>query len=247
MKVINDLKEIDPTLSIETLYKAQPPFVQTEDSHAPLGVLLWNIVTDRVKCHICGKWLKFINNFHLNTHAMSQELYREKFGFGSKIALCSRDVSAKMSAHNQKPTMKQHRLKYLKPPIRGQKTSSGDSISRGKKMPSFRNAHASCAAQNNSRVNIIKNIVGRYPTVQDIRKLDFALSSLIQRRYGGLKNYYKLYEIEIKRRLGPPPQTDEFYLSILRKYSIKPTARLFASDLNGVSVSSYRRRFGSGH
>ena len=52
MKVINDLKEIDPTLSIETLYNAQPPFMQPDDAKAPLGVLLYDKLNDKVMCHM---------------------------------------------------------------------------------------------------------------------------------------------------------------------------------------------------
>lgn len=48
--------------------------------YGDLGILAYDPVEDKVECHICGKWLRGLNNHVLRTHGWTVDEYREEFG-----------------------------------------------------------------------------------------------------------------------------------------------------------------------
>ena len=246
-RIIEDIK-ISEGENIETLYKAKPPFVQAEDAKAPMGVLLWNRVTDTVKCHVCGKWLKQINFLHLRTHRLDHELYRNKFGFNSSNALCSRGTSRKHSemitserkeslrrgliASGYKPSMKIGQNKH------------------GLNQFSYRNSYATCEEQIKKRIQIValQSRSEGAPSSLDLKKHDNALLKTIEYRWGTWTNYVEKNNLKMIRRKQKPMRTDEFMLCCLREAYGKNHNRITMNTfgkIRGVSLSVIRDRFGS--
>jgi len=63
---------------------------------APLSELPYDPDEDRVQCHLCGRWFRFIGGTHLTrTHGWTLAEYRETFMLRTAIPTCSRGLSEK--------------------------------------------------------------------------------------------------------------------------------------------------------
>jgi hypothetical protein len=70
---------------------------------APLGQLLWDPEDDRVKCHLCGGWFRFLGSSHLlRTHGWTLARYREAFQLRGNVPTCSEQLSAAHRANAQR-------------------------------------------------------------------------------------------------------------------------------------------------
>jgi ROS/MUCR transcriptional regulator protein len=62
---------------------------------APLGQLPWDPDEDRLKCHLCGLWFRFLGSSHLlRTHGWTLAQYREAFQLRGNVPTCSEQLSA---------------------------------------------------------------------------------------------------------------------------------------------------------
>ena len=88
----------EPTLSahaseLRRLADGTPYFGQ-------LAELAYDPDEDRVQCHLCGEWFRFLGSSHLRrTHGWTLVEYREAFHLPVKVATCSRDLSMQHSAY----------------------------------------------------------------------------------------------------------------------------------------------------
>ena len=55
--------------------------------YAPLGTLEYDEDLQRVRCHLCARWMRWVNHTHLATHGWTQEEYLEAFGLSWSRAL----------------------------------------------------------------------------------------------------------------------------------------------------------------
>ena len=55
--------------------------------YAPLGTLEYDEDLQRVRCHLCARWMRWVNHTHLATHGWTQEEYLEAFGLSWGRAL----------------------------------------------------------------------------------------------------------------------------------------------------------------
>ena len=70
---------------------------------APLGQLLWDPDEDRLKCHLCGGWFRFLGSSHLlRTHGWTLAQYREAFQLRGNVPTCSEQLSAAHRADAQR-------------------------------------------------------------------------------------------------------------------------------------------------
>jgi predicted nucleic acid-binding Zn-ribbon protein len=64
-----------------------------------LGELAYDRDEDRLQCHLCGEWFRFLGSSHLRrTHGWTLAEYREAFHLPVKVATCSRELSLQQSA-----------------------------------------------------------------------------------------------------------------------------------------------------
>lgn len=61
---------------------------------APLGELPYDPEEDRVQCHLCGGWFRFLGGTHLTrAHGWTLDEYREEFRLPSTLATCGKGLS----------------------------------------------------------------------------------------------------------------------------------------------------------
>ena len=60
--------------------------------YAPIGELLHDGV-DRVRCHLCGRWMRIVGGTHVRWHGWTLEAYREVFQLRQAAPTCSRELS----------------------------------------------------------------------------------------------------------------------------------------------------------
>ena len=258
-KVINDLSELEGQLDIETLYKAKPPFILPEDAKAPLGVLLYDRVNDKVKCHVCGRWMKIINSQHLSLHKMDQELYREKFGFTKHIALCNRSLSAMISDRAKRNRFgEENRSGSRLKTIQKKRGNVSLMMRKLKSKPEFQNSFATCDAQLASRLRIAWNIVKQkkpwrsYPTAKDIHPFDSSLVKTLIYRFGGWRKAIRNMGFRPNEQGRLKKYPEEFLIACLRNVSSQGNYLRFSRQFydskrnrNFASSDTIAKRFAS--
>lgn len=213
---------------IETVFKAQAPYVETKEPYYGfMGVLLRDKEIDKVQCHICGKWFDFLMNHVRMTHKIESKKYRKQFGLPLNFPLCSKKFSEKC---------REGLLEMLKTnPNRG-RYKTGKNLADLNKIANslnhtysyqadyYANRHGACFEQLRSRFLIVTNIVGHEPSRPEIDKYDKSLYSQIHRRYGTINKFRQKIGFQTVKKSGHAFNghvTDEQIFSILRSYAIK--------------------------
>jgi hypothetical protein len=63
------------------------------------GEIAYDPDEDRVQCHLCGRWLKFVGNSHLHrTHGWTLAQYRDAFRLPRLVPTCARALSEELRA-----------------------------------------------------------------------------------------------------------------------------------------------------
>lgn len=64
------------------------------------GQLLWDSEEDRVQCHLCGAWFRFLGSSHpIRTRGWTLAEYREAFQLRANVPTCSEQLSVTHRAH----------------------------------------------------------------------------------------------------------------------------------------------------
>lgn len=89
--------EFPPELNLQSIQSA-PQSSQTpapEESKKPTMNPMESIGNEKITCLECGKAFKQISYKHLQSHGLTPEEYRAKYGFSKRQALTARSVSEK--------------------------------------------------------------------------------------------------------------------------------------------------------
>lgn len=81
---------------------AKNPLTKVKNGFGFYGVLSQTNNREFVQCHICGKWVRKINNAHLKGHKISYKDYKKKFGLQTTTALIPDSVSYHMEETTRK-------------------------------------------------------------------------------------------------------------------------------------------------
>lgn len=179
---------------IVPLQKSVPPYMPVEGGHGFLGVLLYNIETDEVQCHICGEWHKQVGN-HLSAHKISSHEYKDKFGLyrnqplnGLKSRENYHKIAIKRNKRLKKNLTAEGRMKGNKKINDFQKTR------RGAKSIQHQNLFGTCEAQLRNRVKRHIQENGFFP--RSTSTTDPYLATMLWRRFGSLDAAKKYYQYE---------------------------------------------------
>lgn len=80
-----------------------------DEIYGERGVLAYDTTTDRVQCHVCGKWYRMLSGEHLQRHGLSAAAYRERYGIPHATRLESPRVTA-VRRDNRRLTEERHLL-----------------------------------------------------------------------------------------------------------------------------------------
>lgn len=230
---------------IRPLYKAHEPFMEAPAAYGFLGVIMYDDKEDKVQCHVCGGWYRHVGSHAHVTHKISGEDYKDRFGLTRKIALCSMAVSKKRAA-----VMNNLRSSGRMPPCKRMSKSfyKRRKYRNGQATVSFKNRNGLCDLQMFTRYEVVKNIVGREPTCNDLRKYDSSLMGVIGNR--GTLNEYKESIGKPTRARARPSIPDIELVAQLRKWAKENNNRPRSCDFlikkNGyASRTVFQEHFGS--
>lgn len=186
--------------NILPLEKAIPPFERVANGYGYKGVLLYNTEDDTIQCHYCGKWYKWLSNWHLRVHDMTPTEYKDNMGFNRRISLMSLGKRAQFEVRlkaqfRSNKGFKRHikRLKTgkVKPPKTDQKLASA-----GTQKPMWKNRWGNCDSQLQARFFELHAELKRTPRQKDSN----ALTMACVRRFGSWNKAVEYFGLEVNRK-----------------------------------------------
>lgn len=251
---LSDIKDIYGE-NVEVLYKDQmyEPYMQKEKGL--MGAFI--VKNNRVKCHICGRFIKQINWYHLKKHSKkfgrndikTIEQYRDVFGFHRKFPLCAIKTSNNHSKANRKYIAslsieeKRERIKKL---IEYNKNN------QKKKRTVYPMSRANKAGfcspeQFKTRMMILVQLAERNPSNYDAVKYgDPSLVAHAVKMFGSWNKAKKYCGLKTYQKGLPSKFSKEDLIAILRKFVIEEKRLPLSKDFtNNPGVRVFYRRFGS--
>ncbi len=80
-------------MNLIPLYKAQPPFMDFKRGFGSLGVLMEDMDTGKIQCHLCGELFKSVARHVQHRHDMTADDYRAETGLGITTPLVCGNTS----------------------------------------------------------------------------------------------------------------------------------------------------------
>lgn len=238
-------------MNLIPLFKVLEPFMEAQNGHGYQGVVMYDKDSDKVQCHLCGKFYALMSTHLYRAHKTTDRDYKEQFGLPMRLALCSKRVSRQ---HRENIERHPELVKQL-PKDHLRKTDSYTTRKRriaiskdARNRMAQRNKVGLCDAQMAYRYEIVEKIVGHKPTTTDLKRYDYALLGAIERRCGTL-NKYRMSRgeaIRLRGRFAPPPLD---IIASLRKTAKKingvPRIREWKRSSRKPCVQSIYNAFGS--
>lgn len=233
--MIKELKEMEyeeAPSGFVTLYNYKEPFMPFksdiyEQSFGYEGVLLFDGSTDKVQCHLCGKWYESLGTHLGREHNMLACDYKNMVGLSKNTALIGEKFRQKLIANGKK------RFLNLRPGIK--KTESEKQKIREtlqKPTREYQNLRGTCPYQLIDRILAKAKELGRTPGSKEMNCIN-----AIEKVYG---TYNKAVEIAglVPRKSGQTTKiskyTKDYFYSIVREFWIKngkfPKWRDFTSN-----------------
>ena len=236
---------------IKPLYKAVEPFMEVNRGYGYQGIILYDDVSGKLQCHVCGKWFTSVGQHSAQKHKMKADDYKMEFGLTLKTALCSVENSARhriLGLNSYKKNLtKIHRFKFKhrQHGHRKQRQLGIDSMK-------LKNIHGVCDAQIKARYDVVKSIVGRDPNESDYIKHDKQLYYTgIIGKYGSLNNFRKSINAETRKATDYTRKEDIELVGELRRIAVEKKASPCITDIRWkkfqcrFSHNTFLRHFGS--
>lgn len=238
---------------LRPLYKAQEPFMEVPAGYGYLGVVMYDDIEDKCQCHICGKWFSFMGTHLRKTHKIFASEYKEQFGLAPKTALCSKSYS-----EQRERIANRHKRRWAKQGRTLKRWAKRNPISKQERRRRAHKGHFTyqrlnqiglCEEQMKARFAVVRKIVGRVPSLDDLVRHDCALKAAICVR-GTYNEFLKNLGLSGRRNYRWFPEPDVVLIAALRKWKMEnkavPTYRNFHASQNGYpSASAIKLRFGS--
>lgn len=93
----NDKTGEELSMSKVAFYKYKEPLQKINNGFGFQGVLIYSKNRDKIQCHICGKFFRALNNYHLQKiHKITAAEYKEQFGLRQTTALIGEGTREKL-------------------------------------------------------------------------------------------------------------------------------------------------------
>lgn len=204
-----------------TIGKYIPPFEEVENGFGYKGVIVEDVKTNQIQCHICGEWYNQLG-LHIKKHGLNTSEYKRRFGLLQTTALKSHRLRLRQSI-----VMQELRKKYKQCNRKFERNNLYAGNRKNKpKAEESKNKYGVCDLQIMQKVIELKEELGKTPTLTDLKE-----------RYGGgfifhLNKRYNSY-IRYCKELGLKPNISNFNPKYSREYFIKkalnkePSIRIF--------------------
>lgn len=186
---------------IETLYKVETPLQKVDGGFGYLGSLQYDTDTDKVQCHICGKWFSGLYGPHIKTHNLTAREYKIRHGLSLYTALCSRGTSAKHSqsallSNNLSKLDRAKGIATYRKRIKKGRYKAADLYRRNSSM--YHNMHGTCDQQLVRKYEICCETLGKeIITTLEMRHEDSCAYEAIRQRFGGLAKFRKTFDFPV--------------------------------------------------
>jgi hypothetical protein len=169
------------------LKKAVEPFMSA-DGYGYQGIILYDVIEDKIQCHLCGNWYKQITADHLfHKHGIENTReYKKMFGLYMSTPLESIGSRKLRSDKSKKtwitaPESRKAQCRKL--------GSTKGGMPKGRTKPAeFKNGKGICDAQLKDRALNLQSKLGREIKLRD----DNALGCALRRRYGSFEEAKKI-------------------------------------------------------
>lgn len=214
-----------------TTGKYIPPFEKVKDGFGFMGVIVEDYKTQKIQCHICGEWLEMFNSHLAQTHKMTSNEYRDKFGLLRSTALRSKRLRL-IQSKNMIKLQKEHPEKFNnKYSNNGFSKNNSFAGNRKKKLKPLetKNKYGVCDLQIVDRIIKLQQELGKTPTLIDLKeKYGGGFIFHIHKRYHSYVTLCKTLEFDEIYSGHNPKYSREYFIE--KALSNEPSTRIFTDN-----------------
>ena len=199
-----------------------PPFEKVKDGFGFKGVIVEDVNTGQLQCHICGEWHQQLVSHIIPKHNLTCSEYKKRFGLLQSTALKNKKMRIRQSEVMQvlRKKNKKNRMGF------GKNNVYAGNRKNKPKAEESKNKYGVCDLQIMQKVIELKEELGKTPTLIQLKE-----------RYGGtfifhLNKKYNSY-VTYCREIGFEPNYSNFNPKYSKEYFIEkalsnePSTRIF--------------------
>lgn len=158
-KKIKEIEYEDAPSGFVKLYNYKEPFMKYEGGFGYQGVLLFDGESDKVQCHMCGKWFEQLGGHLIREHNMYASDYKEMVGLFQTTALVSEKVREKLIANGKNSK----NLKIGKKKSNAEKKKISNTLRKNADVRQRQNIVGTCPAQLLAKLQAEYQLLGQTP------------------------------------------------------------------------------------
>lgn len=166
VRLKNKMEHPDAPSGFVTLYNYKEPFMKYEEGFGFRGVLLFDGMTDRIQCHLCGDWMEYLPNHLKREHSMTAAQYKDRVGLRQSTALLGEMQRAKLISNGLERRLSNLVIQGAKSAEQREKIRQ-TSIRNGELMEN-KNERGTCPLQLITRLQNLASKLGRTPLNREI-------------------------------------------------------------------------------
>jgi hypothetical protein len=202
-----------------------PPFEKVKKGFGFKGVIVEDLKSGKLQCHICGEWFEQMP-LHLKAkHNVSCSDYKKKFGLLQSTALKSKKMRLKQSK-----VMQGMRVSHPKYRSHFKKNNAYAGNRKGtKRAVECKNKYGVCDLQVMQKVIELHNELGKTPTLTDLKdRYGVGFIFQIYKKYSSYIKY--CYEIGLEAGYSNfnPKYSKEYFIE--KALSNEPSTRIFTKN-----------------
>lgn len=231
------------------LYKYKEPFMKYTEGFGFRGVLLFDSISDKIQCHLCGKWFDSLGR-HLNVvHKIPAVEYKNKVGLSESTVLINEKTRLSLVASGLDKRLQN--LRHQKVRKRSKAVRAKISATLKKMSMERRNVNGSCPEQILDRIRKTYDELGRefttrHPKVEPLCRLGDVY-------YGTFRRACELAGVPLLKpgqNMKPKrsPYTEAELIKSIQLFKLNHKRNPSTSDCRRdflASEDTYRRKFGS--
>lgn len=205
-----------------------PPFEKVKKGFGYMGVVVEDFKSGKLQCHICGGWFDQMA-MHLQTHNITSQEYKTKFGLSTSTALKTKkmrlkqsEIMIRLNKENPKCFNRSH--------VGFEKDNSYAGNRKGKsKSAETINKFGVCDLQIKDRILKLREKLGKTPTLIDLKnEYGGGFIFHIHKRYQSYINLCKDLDLEPVFSNHNPKYSREYFIE--KGLSNEPSIRILTTN-----------------
>lgn len=166
-----------------TFYNYKEPLMKFEKGYGFVGALIFDGVSKKLQCHLCGEWHAYLPNHIKKEHNMKADQYKDMVGLRRSTALLNEDMRATLIKNGL-----EKRMKNLRPggsPSKEVREKIRQTLKENR--AEAQNVNNTCPEQLITRLQNLHKKLGRTPT-----RAEMPFEETLVRVYGSISNACKI-------------------------------------------------------